>query len=79
MIDYCIAFAKREIKRKNFEIYVTDALKIITENTAKQVGGAYLQHRYYDVITEAESTGEEKEERTAEDIISNVKNKLNNL
>lgn len=77
MIDYCIAFAKREIKRQNFEIYVTDALKIISENTAKQVGGAYLQHRYYDAISESKS--EEKEERTAEEIISNVKNKLNNL
>lgn len=31
-------------------MYVTDALRIVTENTAKFASGGYLKHRYIDLI-----------------------------
>lgn len=40
---------KQAHKETLYRVYVTDALKVICENTAKQVGGGYLTERYYDV------------------------------
>lgn len=59
-----------------YKIYVTDALKIIAENTAKFGGGSVLRSRYYDLISEEI---EAEPEETAEEIINRIKNKLGKL
>lgn len=63
-------------ERRLYEIYVTDALKAITENTAKMYGGSSLKLRYVDLL---ENSNKQEETRTAEDIISNIKNKINKM
>lgn len=55
---------------------MTDALKAITENTAKMYGGSSLKLRYVDLL---ENSNKQEETRTAEDIISNIKNKINKM
>lgn len=46
---YCEAKLREAIKAETFRIYVTDALKVITENTAKTGGGSVLTMRYADL------------------------------
>lgn len=48
-------------------MYVTDALRLIAENTAKYAGGSYLKVRYHDVLHP-----KPEETRTAEEIIAHV-------
>lgn len=50
---------------------MTDALRTITENTAKLGGGSYIKLRWYDVIHP-----KPVETRTAEEIIAQVTSRL---
>ena len=74
VIEHYIAFFKKEQHEKAYKSYVTDALRIITENTAKANGGRYLQARYAEMI---EPLKEEK--RTANEVIIDLKEKLRRL
>lgn len=74
VIEHYIAFFQKEQRERMFKAYITDALRLITENTAKQVGGSYLTARYADII---EPKKEEK--RTANEIIVDLKEKLRRL
>ncbi len=74
VIEHYIAFFKKEQHEKAYRNYVTDALKILTENTAKANGGKYLQLRYAELF---EPTKEET--RSAEEVIENIKEKLRRL
>ena len=48
-----------------FRIYMTDSIRLLTENTAKMVGGAMIKQRYIDILndkhdsTTAKKSGEE--------------------
>lgn len=50
---------------------MTDALKILAENTAKYSGGSYMKIRYYDLIQP-----KPEENRAPEEIIGNMKEKI---
>ena len=50
---------------------MTDALKIIGENTAKYAGGSYMKIRYLDI-----EEPRPKETRTSEEIIAHMKQKI---
>lgn len=52
-------------------MYVTDALRLIGENTAKYAGGSYLKARWSDIINPPK-----EETRTAGEIIEHMKKKL---
>lgn len=52
-------------------MYVSDALHVIAENTAKYVNGRYLKARWADVIRP-----QKEETRTADEIIEHMKKKL---
>lgn len=43
---------QQEQKEFAYRVYVSDALKIITENTAKYAGGSHLTKRWVDIVTE---------------------------
>lgn len=47
MIECVIDAAKAELEDLKFRAYVTDALQMIAENTAKFAGGRYLTERWY--------------------------------
>ena len=71
IIQHCVAFLKNKAVYKAYQICVTDALKVIAENTAHANGGLTLNMRFADVISD-----EQPEERTEEEIINNLKEKL---
>ena len=55
---------------------MTDALKVIAENTMHIAGGNEITVRYYDLITPSEDSNDD---RTADDVISDIRNKLSNM
>lgn len=62
---------KKQMREKAYRIYVTDALKAITENTAKYAGGSYIKHRYLDLEDQ-----KPEETRTPDEIIGKMKDKI---
>ena len=71
---YVKAKAQQNALDKSYRIYVTDGLKMISENSAKYAGGTYLSTRYTDVIKKPV-----KETRTKEEIIKGIKDKLKKM
>lgn len=71
---YVKAKAQENALAKAYRIYVTDSLKMISENTSKYAGGSSFSTRYYDLIKKPIA-----ETRTSEEIIGGIKNKLNLL
>ena len=74
VIEHYIAFFRKEQQEKAYKCYVTDALRLITENTAKANGGRYLQARYIEYIEPIK-----EETRTEEEVITSLKEKLRRL
>ena len=72
MKDFCISLFKQEQEEKAYRNYIAECLRVITENTAKSGGGSYMQIKYYDIINP-----KPVDNRTAEDIISGIKEKIN--
>lgn len=62
---------KKQMREKAYRIYVTDALKAITENTAKYAGGSYIKARYLDLEDQRP-----EETRTPDEIIGKMKDKI---
>lgn len=62
---------RKQAQERAYRAYVTDALKTITENTAKYAGGSYMKARYYDL-----ENPKPAETRTGEEIISQMKAKI---
>lgn len=61
-------------------MYVTDALKAITENTQNFAGGVTLSKRYIDLITrDKEPEDAEKEGMEANEIVDRITQKLMKL
>ena len=49
-----------------YRIYVTDALRIVAENTARYAGGNYIKSRYADMIEPKKQDNRTCEEMTAD-------------
>ena len=47
---YAIARYQSQQRELAYRIYVTDCLRMATENTAKMSKGAYTAARFYDII-----------------------------
>lgn len=61
MIEHCITVFQKRAEEKMYRMYVTDALKAITENTARRETTTILSKRFVELIseTEPEKTGDE--------------------
>lgn len=70
VIDHCIASLRRRNRELEFRVYVTDALKLISENTAKYVGGSYMPSRF------AEKYLPEKKQLSSEEVKKNIRKKI---
>ena len=57
-----------KVQERAYRIYVSDALKILTENTARYAGGNQLNVRYADL-------DKEKDNRSAAEIVNEVLSK----
>jgi len=64
----------REQKDEAYRVYVTDALKVVAENTAKYAGGGYIKTRYIDIIDPPP-----EETRTGAEIVAQMKAKLGQI
>lgn len=54
-------------KTEAYRIYVTDALRIVAENTARYAGGNCIKARYIDVVEP-----KKQDNRTCEEITADV-------
>ena len=52
-----------------YRIYLTDALRVLTENTAKFAGGSMINIRYFDVIDTQKKNPEKK---TGDEIVVDI-------
>ena len=57
-----------------YQCYITDAVKMIAENTAKFASGVYPSKRYADVLFP-----EPVETRTSDEIITGIRDKLEKM
>lgn len=71
---YCLARHEEKQQGKAYRVYVTDALQIVAENTARFAGGKHLERRYIDVITP-----KKEDTRTGEEIKEHMKAVLEKL
>ena len=62
---------KKQDQEKAYRVYVTDALKIITENTAKYASGSYMKARYFDA-----ENPKPVETRTGREVIEQMRTKI---
>lgn len=62
-----------------YNCYVTDALKIITSNTASFVGGVELAVSYKDMINQESENAKAEAEAEAEKVINKMKQKISSL
>lgn len=58
-----------------YQVYITDALKAMTENTAKYAGGSVLRKRFVTLLDEAKNPVP-VDDRSAEEIIARIRAKL---
>lgn len=64
---YAMARYKESRREVAYRIYVTDCLRMITENTAAMVNGVYTTKRYFDCISERK-----EEVKPGEEILADV-------
>ena len=63
-----------------YRFYISNAVKILTENTARFAGGSELSKSYYDIMHKDEIIENEKQnEIEAESVISTMKSKISKL
>ena len=79
-MEHCVSVWKRKQEERGFRVYLTDALKTLTGNTAAPASfvggeGLVLSMRYADTL-EKQGPKEPAEERTAEEIIEHIRSKL---
>ena len=67
----CISLFQKEQEKKAVKIYYAECLRIMTENTAKMGGGSYIEAKLQDILDP-----KPVDNRTADDIIEGIRNKL---
>lgn len=73
MIDHCVSAFSKKQKEKVYKTYLTDALKVIAENTAGGNQRQTMTKRWIDLVEPPKI----KDTRSADEIISDFKNRLN--
>lgn len=57
-----------------YRFFVTDELYYLNNNVVNMTGGSKMQTRFYEIINPPKN-----EDRTADDVINNIKNKLRKI
>lgn len=65
VIEHCIDAYAQMMEDRRYRAYVTDALMIMTENTAKFAGGKHMTTRWIEEYLP-------KDTRTAEEVVADV-------
>lgn len=69
--ETCISLFQKEQEEKAVKIYYAECLRVISENTAKFVGGSYIQAKLQDILNPKPA-----DNRTSDDIIEGIRKKL---
>lgn len=69
--ETCISLFQKEQEEKAVRIYYAECLRIMTENTGKMSGGSYIETKLQDILNPKQI-----DNRTADDIIEGIRNKL---
>lgn len=67
---YVVARYRSDRRDLAYRIYISDALRIISENTARFGGGSYMTERFADICGIGDGGAEET--RTSQEIIDHV-------
>lgn len=59
--------AQERSREDAYRVYITDALKVLTENTAHPYGGTVMTKRYQDILHP-----QKEDTRSAEEILQDV-------
>lgn len=62
-----MARLKEKARNDAYRIYVTDALRLVAENTARYASGNYIKARYADIIEP-----KKQDNRTCEEITADI-------
>ena len=73
VIDHYMAFCRNKTYQKAYQVYITDGLKALTENTGALSHGVELTKRFIDIV---EKPKQKKVVKKAKDIIAGLKKKL---
>lgn len=65
VVEYCVSRYNHKQEEKQYRIYLTDALMVIANNTARAFGGSTVTMRYSDIIKPQDT-------RTGDDIAVDV-------
>lgn len=71
---YVKAKAAMQTKESAYRIYVTDGIKVLTENTSRQFGGQRFTRRFADILNP-----QPEDTRSAEKIIESIRSKIDSL
>lgn len=79
MIEHCISAFSKSQEEKAYRVYVTDALKVISENTVDGEHRSTMAKRWIELIDVKTDTPEDTEraKEKADNIISDFKKRLN--
>lgn len=76
VIEHYVSFFHKEQKELSYKVYVTNALKAIAKNTAVKEGDIFINENWLDLIKPKKQENEKAPERTEEEVIQDIKNKL---
>ena len=79
IIDFCRHYCNEKAKDEIYQIYITDALKALTHNTARIYGGTEMQSRYIDLVEPQNDEDDGTAEEKAEEIKTRIKMKLEGI
>lgn len=75
IIEHYVSFLRLEAKEKSYQTYVTDALRVIANNSAHKKDDVIINSRWIELIDNVQKEAPE-EEKTAEEVIDNIFSKL---
>lgn len=75
-IEHCLNHLKQASRNDLLNVYVTDALKVIANNTSGTKEKAIVKLRFAELMNDSLKPAESKKEEDPEEIIKRIKQKL---
>lgn len=72
--DFCISLFQKEQEEKATKLYYGECLRSISENVSRVVGGSYINAKLADILNP-----KPVDDRTSNEIIDGIKQKLENI
>ncbi len=63
ILRYAACLLRRREETAAYRVYMTDCVRLLTENVAKAAAGAYIRERYWDILHPKPADNRTEEER----------------